>query len=74
MSQHPPETYLQHIQDALERVAAYTADGKQASLTSTLQQDAVLRNLEVIGEAVKRLPRGPRSGPQHAMEAHRRPA
>jgi len=53
MSRHDQHTYLEHIRAALERISEYTADGKGAFLASTLQQDAVLRNLEVIGEAVK---------------------
>lgn len=55
MNEHDQRTYLEHIRAALERVADYTTQGKHAFLTSTLLQDAVLRNLEVVGEAVKRL-------------------
>ena len=55
MTRHDQHTYLEHIRAALERISEYTADGRGAFLTSTLQQDAVLRNLEVIGEAVKQL-------------------
>jgi uncharacterized protein with HEPN domain len=55
MNEHDQRTYLEHIRAALERIADYTTQGKDAFLTSTLLQDAVLRNLEVVGEAVKRL-------------------
>jgi uncharacterized protein with HEPN domain len=55
MSRHDQHTYLEHIRDALERVTEYTAQGKDHFLASTLHQDAVLRNLEIVGEAVKRL-------------------
>lgn len=55
MSQHDQRTYLEHIRAALERIAEYTTQGKDAFLASTLVQDAVLRNLEVVGEAVKQL-------------------
>lgn len=55
MSQHDQRTYLEHIRDALERIAEYTTHGRDVFLASRLQQDAVLRNLEVVGEAVKRL-------------------
>ncbi|MEO8183949.1 MAG: HepT-like ribonuclease domain-containing protein [Deltaproteobacteria bacterium] len=55
MSRRDQHAYLEHIRAALERIAEYTADGKDAFLASTLQQDAVLRNLEVVGEAVKQL-------------------
>jgi uncharacterized protein with HEPN domain len=48
--------FLQHIRDAIARVEAYTAGGRRAFLTDTMVQDAVIRNLEVIGEAVRNLP------------------
>ena len=47
--------YLRHIQDAVVRIEAYTAPGRIAFFTDTMVQDAVIRNLEVIGEAVKNL-------------------
>ncbi len=47
--------YLESIRDCLERIAEYTATGKQAFLDSRLIQDGVIRNLEVIGEATKNL-------------------
>jgi uncharacterized protein with HEPN domain len=46
--------YLQHIIDAVERIRAYTAAPAEAEFQrSTLIQDAVIRNLEVIGEACR---------------------
>jgi uncharacterized protein with HEPN domain len=47
--------YLHHIQDALLSVLEYTKEGPAAFLASKMVQDAVLRNLDVIGEAVKAL-------------------
>jgi len=47
--------YLLHIRDALERILKYTAQGKQAFFADPRTQDAVIRNLEVVGEAVKNL-------------------
>lgn len=47
--------YLLHIQDAIGQIRAYTVDGKEAFLRDRMTQDAVVRNLEIIGEAVKRL-------------------
>jgi uncharacterized protein with HEPN domain len=47
--------YLQHIREAAERVVRYTAGGRDAFLGDTMVQDAVVRNIEVIGEAVKQL-------------------
>jgi len=47
--------YLLHIRDALGRILLYTAEGKQAFFNDARTQDAVIRNLEVVGEAVKNL-------------------
>jgi uncharacterized protein with HEPN domain len=47
--------YLTSIAEALERITQYTTEGRQAFLASTLVQDGVIRNLIVIGEAVKNL-------------------
>lgn len=47
--------YLLHIRDAILRVAEYTAEGRAAFLSRPMIQDAVVRNLEIIGEAVKNL-------------------
>lgn len=44
--------YLSHIVDAAQRIGAYTAGmAREQFLASSLVQDAVIRNLEVIGEA-----------------------
>ena len=43
--------YLQHILDCIGRIEEYTQEGRQAFLNQPLIQDAVMRNLEVIGEA-----------------------
>jgi uncharacterized protein with HEPN domain len=50
--------YLLHVRDSIERIRRYTAGGKQAFLDDQMAQDAVLRNLEVIGEAVKNVSQG----------------
>ena len=47
--------YLQHIRDAINRILSYTASGRDAFLANPQAQDAVIRNLEIIGEAVKHL-------------------
>jgi len=50
--------YLEHILQALERIARYTAGmDEQAFLGSELVQDAVLRNIEILGEASKHIQR-----------------
>ena len=44
--------YLQHILEAIERINSYTDDiDEQSFLNTPLIQDAVIRNLEIIGEA-----------------------
>ncbi len=48
-------TYLLHIRDAIERIRAYTDGGKPEFLAKPIIQDAVIRNLEVIGEAAKQV-------------------
>jgi len=47
--------YLRHIRDALLAVSEYTKDGRASFLRSKMIQDAGLRNLEIVGEAVKGL-------------------
>jgi uncharacterized protein with HEPN domain len=49
------EVYLRHILESLERVAAYTAGGREDFMRNRMAQDATVRNLEVVGEATKRL-------------------
>lgn len=47
--------FLAHIREAIARIESYTQDGREGFLSDTKTQDAVVRNLEVIGEAVKNL-------------------
>ena len=49
------QVYLAHIRDAIERIEAFTSGGSDQFLADLMVQDAVIRNLEVIGEAVKGL-------------------
>lgn len=48
-------TYLEHILDAIAKVEQYTTDGRDAFMADGKTQDAVVRNLEIIGEATKRV-------------------
>ncbi len=51
------EVYLVDILEAISRIREYTRDLDESSFQSdTLRQDAVIRNLEVLGEAVKQIP------------------
>jgi uncharacterized protein with HEPN domain len=47
--------YLVHISECVQRIEAYTRDGKGAFMASSMIQDAVMRNFEVMGEAAKRI-------------------
>ena len=50
--------YLGHIAEAIERIQRYCAGMDEASfLSSEVVQDAVIRNLEVIGEASRNIER-----------------
>lgn len=50
--------YLEHILEALKRIFHYVDDiDEVVFLTNELVQDAVLRNLEIIGEAANKLVR-----------------
>ena len=43
------------MRDALTSILEYTRGGRDSFIQSRMIQDAVVRNLEVVGEAVKRL-------------------
>lgn len=58
-----PRVYLAHVLERADRIERYIRDGEDAFLSDQKTQDAVIRNFEVIGEAVKRVP-------EHYREAH----
>ena len=47
--------YLLHVLDAIDAILEYTADGRDAFFADRKTQDAVIRNVEIIGQAVKGL-------------------
>ncbi len=50
--------YLRHILDAIANIESFLKDVNQDYFKSSkLVQDAVIRNLEIIGEAAKRVPK-----------------
>jgi uncharacterized protein with HEPN domain len=50
--------YLRHILNAIERIDRYTTDMDETGfLANELIQDAVIRNIEIIGEAANNLQR-----------------
>ena len=47
--------YLGHILEAIQDIQQYASAGRDAFMTDRMRQDALIRKLEVIGEAVKKL-------------------
>lgn len=47
--------YLLHTLDAIDAVIEYTQDGRDAFFADRKTQDAVIRNIEILGQAVKGL-------------------
>jgi uncharacterized protein with HEPN domain len=50
--------YLEHIRDAIAKIRAYTAGGRDEFMRNSLIQDGVIRNFEIVGEASKQLSDG----------------
>lgn len=55
------EVYLRHILDAIEKIESYTSIGRDTFMSASHWQDAVIRQLEIIGEATKRVSKDLRS-------------
>ena len=47
--------FLKHIALAIDDIASFTAEGRSAFMADRKTQSAVVRQLEIIGEAVKNL-------------------
>ena len=47
--------FLAHVRDAMSKIESYTQGAREAFFADAKTQDAVIRNLEIIGEAVKNL-------------------
>lgn len=45
--------YLLHAIEAIAAILSYTTDGRDAFFADRKTQDAVIRNIEIIGQAVK---------------------
>jgi uncharacterized protein with HEPN domain len=50
--------YLLHILECIQRIESYVSGDREGFMSSTLKQDAVIRNFEIVGEAAKRLSDG----------------
>ncbi len=52
-----PDVYVQDIAEAITRIEQYRARAPNTAIgEDDMQTDAIIRNLEIIGEAVKQLP------------------
>jgi len=61
-----PEIFLRHILDSINEIENYTQDFDSKSFYKAKQtQDAVIRRLEIIGEAVKNLSKSFRDEHEH---------
>jgi uncharacterized protein with HEPN domain len=49
------ELYVVHIAEAIERIRRYTATGRAAFMADDMIQSAVVRQMEIIGEAARNL-------------------
>ncbi|WP_072016098.1 HepT-like ribonuclease domain-containing protein [Leptolyngbya sp. KIOST-1] len=47
--------YLSNILECINQIELYISDDREAFMRNRMIQDAVIRNFEVMGEAVKRL-------------------
>lgn len=47
--------YLLHVLDAIDAILEYTTGGRAAFFADRKTQDAVIRNIEIIGQAVEGL-------------------
>ncbi|TAK21285.1 MAG: DUF86 domain-containing protein [Chloroflexota bacterium] len=53
--------YFRQILEAINRIVEYTAEGESAFLADRRTQDAVSRNIQIIGQAASRVPTDERS-------------
>lgn len=55
MSTGDDSFYLIHIYECIGRIEEYTTGGRDTFFASSLIQDAVIRNFEIVGKATKQL-------------------
>jgi len=61
-AENTDRAYLLHIRDAIHRIEEYSAVGREEFFAKPHWQDAIIRQLEVVGEASKRLSEDLRNG------------
>ncbi len=54
-SRHRDRTYLLHIRDATQKIESYSSIGRPEFMAKSHGKDAIIRRLEIIGGASKRL-------------------
>ena len=47
--------YLKHIRDAIAKIESSTPEGRKRFFADSMVPDAIIRNLEIIGEAARNL-------------------
>ena len=47
--------YLKHMHEGITRIESYVSVGRTVFMTTSHWQDAVIRQLEILGEAAKRI-------------------
>ena len=53
-----PKIFLEHILQCIERIEEYTEGIKKKQFLESVQlQDSIIRRIEIMGEAVKNIPR-----------------
>jgi uncharacterized protein with HEPN domain len=51
-----PRIYIIHVRECIARIESYTAEGMESFYADLKTQDAVIRNLETLGDATQQLP------------------
>ena len=54
--------FLNHVVNAIADIESFTTDGRDSFMADRKTQSAVMRQLEIIGEAVKKPPGHPGPG------------
>ena len=52
------QTFIEHMIDSIEKISEFTKNVNEDDFSSNIQlQDAVVRRIEIIGEAAKNIPK-----------------
>jgi len=53
-----PKIFIEHILESIEEIEKYSLHATQETFSKmTMMQDAIIRRIEIIGEATKKLPK-----------------